>query len=197
MENKDPQTVHPLDANGKEWFMPYCSIIIIIIIRSYSFWYLYILSLRYIMRQQGQLEAGGGGVQSRPDPAMHLAVVACGDRLEETLTMIKSAVLFSIKHIYLHIFAEDQLHASFMEAVSYKYLEVCLSLCVDHILFCVFVHAIQYLSVFQLESWPGFIHSKFNYTVYSISFPSENAAEWKKLFKPCASQRLFLPVSYK
>ncbi|KAM8740088.1 glucoside xylosyltransferase 1 isoform 2-T2 [Acanthopagrus schlegelii] len=114
----------------------------------------------YIMRQQGQLEAGGGGVQSRPDPAMHLAVVACGDRLEETLTMIKSAVLFSIKHIYLHIFAEDQLHASFMEA---------------------------------LESWPGFIHSKFNYTVYSISFPSENAAEWKKLFKPCASQRLFLP----
>uniref|UniRef100_A0AAV2IUC8 Glucoside xylosyltransferase 1 n=1 Tax=Knipowitschia caucasica TaxID=637954 RepID=A0AAV2IUC8_KNICA len=28
-------------------------------------------------------------------------------------------------------------------------------------------------------------------------FPSENAAEWKKLFKPCASQRLFLPLILK
>ncbi|XP_041819982.1 glucoside xylosyltransferase 1 [Chelmon rostratus] len=119
---------------------------------------------RYIMRQQGQVEAGGGGLQSRPETPMHLAVVACGERLEETLTMIKSAVLFSIKRLHLHIFAEDQLHAGFMEA---------------------------------LESWPGFIRSKFNYTVYSISFPSENAAEWKKLFKPCASQRLFLPLILK
>uniref|UniRef100_A0A4W6D6Y2 Glucoside xylosyltransferase 1 n=1 Tax=Lates calcarifer TaxID=8187 RepID=A0A4W6D6Y2_LATCA len=116
----------------------------------------------YIMRQRGQVEAGGA--PSRPEPPMHLAVVACGERLEETLTMIKSAVLFSLRHLYLHIFAEDQLHASFMEA---------------------------------LESWPGFIRSRFNYTVYSISFPSENAAEWKKLFKPCASQRLFLPLILK
>ncbi|KAI4802827.1 hypothetical protein KUCAC02_006401 [Chaenocephalus aceratus] len=117
---------------------------------------------RYIMRQRGQVEAAGGSVQ--PDAPMHLAVVACGERLEETLTMIKSAVLFSIKHLQLHIFAEDQLHTSFMEA---------------------------------LQSWPGFIRSRFNYTVYSISFPSENAAEWKKLFKPCASQRLFLPLILK
>ncbi|XP_029350637.1 glucoside xylosyltransferase 1-like isoform X3 [Echeneis naucrates] len=120
---------------------------------------------RYIMRQRGQVEVGGGGsIQSRPEPPMHLAVVACGERLEETLTMIKSAVLFSIKRICLHIFAEDQLHATFMDA---------------------------------LESWPGFVRSRFNYTVYTISFPSENAAEWKKLFKPCASQRLFLPLILK
>uniref|UniRef100_A0A3Q3FDY9 Glucoside xylosyltransferase 1 n=1 Tax=Labrus bergylta TaxID=56723 RepID=A0A3Q3FDY9_9LABR len=98
---------------------------------------------------------------SRADrTSMHLAVVACGERLEETLTMIKSAVLFSVKQLSVHIFAEDQLHARFMEA---------------------------------LESWPDLIRSRFNYTVYSISFPSENAVEWKKLFKPCASQRLFLP----
>ncbi|KAL8221358.1 UNVERIFIED_CONTAM: hypothetical protein K2H54_066480 [Gekko kuhli] len=38
---------------------------------------------------------------------------------------------------------------------------------------------------------------KFNYTLYPISFPTENAAEWKKLFKPCASQRLFLPLILK
>ncbi|XP_029681632.1 glucoside xylosyltransferase 1 isoform X1 [Takifugu rubripes] len=116
---------------------------------------------RYIMRQQGQGEATGLG---RPDTPMHLAVVTCGDRLEETLTMIKSAILFSIRHLHLHIFAEDQLHASFMEA---------------------------------LESWPDMIRSKFSYTLYSISFPEDNAAEWKKLFKPCASQRLFLPLILK
>ncbi|XP_029969313.1 glucoside xylosyltransferase 1 [Salarias fasciatus] len=119
---------------------------------------------RYIMRQRGQVDAPGSSSRRRPEPAMHLAVVACGERLDETVTMIKSAVLFSIKRLYVHIFAEDQLHASFMEA---------------------------------LESWPGFIRSRFNYTVYSISFPSENAAEWKKLFKPCASQRLFLPLILK
>lgn len=71
-------------------------------------------AFRYIMHQRGHVDA----VQSRPEHPMHLAVVTCGDRLEETLTMIKSAVLFSIKSLYLHIFAEDQLHASFMEAVS-------------------------------------------------------------------------------
>lgn len=71
------------------------------------------------MRQQGQVEAGGAGsLLSTPERPMHLAVVACGERLEETVTMIKSAVLFSVKRLYLHIFAEDQLHASFMEAVS-------------------------------------------------------------------------------
>lgn len=74
------------------------------------------------MRQRGQAEVGGG-VRSGPEPPMHLAVVACGERLEETLTMIKSAVLFSIKRLCLHIFAEGQLHASFIEAVSRKYLE--------------------------------------------------------------------------
>lgn len=70
------------------------------------------------MRQRGRLEAGGSNARSERRPPVHLAVVACGERLEETLTMIKSAVLFSIKYLYLHIFAEDQLHASFMENVS-------------------------------------------------------------------------------
>lgn len=72
---------------------------------------------RYIMRQQGQTKTDN--LPSLPEPPMHLAVVACGDRLEETLTMAKSAVLFSIKQLHVHIFAEDQLHASFMEAVSF------------------------------------------------------------------------------
>uniref|UniRef100_A0A1A8EIX4 Glucoside xylosyltransferase 1 n=2 Tax=Nothobranchius korthausae TaxID=1143690 RepID=A0A1A8EIX4_9TELE len=119
---------------------------------------------RYIMRQHSQGEAAGNSIGIKTEPAMHLAVVACGERLQETLTMIKSAVLFSIKFLHLHVFAEDQLHDSFTQA---------------------------------LESWPRFIRRKYNYSIYSISFPSENAAEWKKLFKPCASQRLFLPLILK
>lgn len=131
-------------------------------------------SNRYIMRQwvvsdgrSGIASSAGGLAPSStrlPDASMHLGVVACGPRLEETMTMVKSAVLLSSKPLCLHIFAEDQLHASFIEA---------------------------------LESWPGSVRHRFNYTVYPITFPSDNAGEWKKLFKPCASQRLFLPLILK
>lgn len=52
------------------------------------------------------------------DGGSHLAVVACGPRLEETLTMLKSAVLLSNKPLNFHIFAEDDLQHSFRDAVS-------------------------------------------------------------------------------
>nr|XP_042120530.1 glucoside xylosyltransferase 1 isoform X2 [Peromyscus maniculatus bairdii] len=97
-------------------------------------------------------------LKTQPTEKMHLAVVACGERLEETLTMLKSALIFSIKPLQVHIFAEDQLHDSFKD---------------------------------RLDSW-SFLQ-RFNYTLYPITFPSDSAVEWKKLFKPCASQRLFLP----
>uniref|UniRef100_A0A3Q3JEG0 Glucoside xylosyltransferase 1 n=1 Tax=Monopterus albus TaxID=43700 RepID=A0A3Q3JEG0_MONAL len=96
--------------------------------------------------------------KEKSDERSHLAVVACGPRLEETLTMLKSSILFSKKPLHFYIFAEDELHDSFKNAVS------------------VFL---------------------FNFTIYSITFPKENAREWKKLFKPCASQRLFLPLILK
>lgn len=64
------------------------------------------------------------GEQKRPkEPSslqcMHLAVVACGDRLEETLIMLKSAVLFSNKRLCFHIFAEDSLKPEFEKKVSF------------------------------------------------------------------------------
>lgn len=46
----------------------------------------------------------------------------------------------------------------------------------------------------QLDQWPRFISARFQYTIYPITFSVGNAEEWKKLFKPCAAQRLFLPV---
>lgn len=98
------------------------------------------------------------------DGGSHLAVVACGPRLEETLTMLKSAILLSNKPLNFHIFAEDDLQHSFRDA---------------------------------LRSWPKMVQIKFNFTIYPITFPKDNAKEWKKLFKPCASQRLFLPLILK
>ncbi|XP_028285682.1 glucoside xylosyltransferase 1 isoform X1 [Parambassis ranga] len=109
-------------------------------------------------------ERSGSAAEEHADERSHLAVVACGPRLEETITMLKSAVLFSRKPLHFYIFAEDELHKGFRKA---------------------------------LESWPRTVQNKFNFTVYPITFPKENAREWKKLFKPCASQRLFLPLILK
>ncbi|NXT56868.1 GXLT2 xylosyltransferase, partial [Pluvianellus socialis] len=97
-------------------------------------------------------------------PCMHLAVVACGDRLEETLIMLKSAVLFSNRRLCFHIFAEDSLKPEFEK---------------------------------KLKEWPSSYTKKFEYNIYPITFSVGNAQEWKKLFKPCAAQRLFLPVILK
>ncbi|XP_012735864.2 glucoside xylosyltransferase 1 isoform X1 [Fundulus heteroclitus] len=109
-------------------------------------------------------EKSSSATNQPKDERSHLAVVACGPRLEETLTMLKSAVLFSNKPLHFYIFAEDELHGSFRKA---------------------------------LELWPVTIQAKFTFSIYPIMFPEENASEWKKLFKPCASQRLFLPLLLK
>ncbi|XP_008318674.1 glucoside xylosyltransferase 2 isoform X2 [Cynoglossus semilaevis] len=102
--------------------------------------------------------------QTQPGEFMHLAVVACGDRLDETLTMIKSALLFNLKKIKFHIFAEDPLAPQFEK---------------------------------RLKQWPRSVSVKFQYAIYPITFSVGDADEWKKLFKPCAAQRLFLPVILK
>ncbi|XP_057693610.1 glucoside xylosyltransferase 1-like isoform X2 [Corythoichthys intestinalis] len=103
-------------------------------------------------------------VEDYGNEGSHLAVVACGPRLNETLNMLKSAILLSRKPLKFHIFADDELQGSFQNA---------------------------------LNSWPRSVQTKFNFTIYPITFPSGNEKEWKKLFKPCASQRLFLPLILK
>nr|XP_057944523.1 glucoside xylosyltransferase 2-like [Doryrhamphus excisus] len=112
-------------------------------------------------KSKSQRNTGGRLTKhKRAEEVMHLAVVACGNRLEETLTLVKSAVLFSLKKIKFHIFAEDSLTPQFKE---------------------------------KLSGWPRFVTAKFLYDLYPITFSVGNADEWKKLFKPCAAQRLFLP----
>ncbi|XP_020348555.1 glucoside xylosyltransferase 2 isoform X3 [Oncorhynchus kisutch] len=116
-------------------------------------------------RQRSDMGVGWpASKRTRAEEVMHLAVVACGNRLDETLTMVKSALLFSIKSIKFHIFAEDPLTSQFEKGLS---------------------------------QWPHAITNKFQYSIYPITFSVGNAEEWKKLFKPCAAQRLFLPVILK
>uniref|UniRef100_A0A3P9BMZ1 Glucoside xylosyltransferase 1 n=1 Tax=Maylandia zebra TaxID=106582 RepID=A0A3P9BMZ1_9CICH len=114
----------------------------------------------HLLRKRPGLEGLRDLKAESRDERSHLAVVACGPRLEETITMLKSAVLFSKKPLHFYIFAEDELHKSFRNTVS----------------------------IFR---------ARFNSSIYPITFPKENAREWKKLFKPCASQRLFLPLILK
>lgn len=47
------------------------------------------------------------------------------------------------------------------------------------------------LLTLKMESFQKFYN--FTFLLKEISFPEENAETWRKLFKPCASQRLFLP----
>jgi UDP-xylose:glucoside alpha-1,3-xylosyltransferase len=53
-----------------------------------------------------------------------LAVVACGDRLSETLVMIKSAILFTQKPLNFIVLADDPLIASFKEKVEFCSLNI-------------------------------------------------------------------------
>ncbi|KAM8866976.1 glucoside xylosyltransferase 2 [Synchiropus picturatus] len=116
-------------------------------------------------KSKSQMKAGRVVTKrGRREEVMHLAVVACGNRLDETLTLVKSALLFSLKKIKFHIFAEDPLTAQFKE---------------------------------KLDQWPRSVSKKFLYALYPITFSVGDAEEWKRLFKPCAAQRLFLPVILK
>ena len=45
------------------------------------------------------------------------------------------------------------------------------------------------------EGFPPNARENMEFTLYNISYPpGEDIRKWKNLFKPCASQRLFLPV---
>lgn len=93
-----------------------------------------------------------------------LAVVACGQRLSETLTLLKSAILFNEDGppLRIIILAEENLKIGFRE---------------------------------KLTDWQNIVKNRFIFDILSLSFPKNNTEEWKRLFKPCAAQRLFLPVS--
>lgn len=101
-----------------------------------------------------------------PPSEIVIAVVACGMRLQETLNMIKTAIIFITDDIPLKfmIVAENNLMDGFRE---------------------------------KLDDWQKLTKNRFTFEIFPLTFPAQNAKEWKQLFKPCAAQRLFLPVSSK
>jgi hypothetical protein len=49
----------------------------------------------------------------------------------------------------------------------------------------------------KLEAWPADIRDRLVFTILPIQYPSDQEEKkWRQLFKPCASQRLFIPVSF-
>lgn len=101
-----------------------------------------------------------------PDDEVVICVVSCGtDRLDETLTMLKSALVFSKRPLRFIVISDYKLIPAFHE---------------------------------KLTEWKQIVNRTFEFTVRPISFPiDKDAKEWRMLFKPCAAQRLFLPVSFK
>lgn len=94
-----------------------------------------------------------------------IVVVSCGMRQQETLNLLKSAIIFGFEHrLKFIVMTEDSLMTGFRE---------------------------------KLEDWSSITKNKFTFQVLPLIFPKENEAEWRNLFKPCAAQRLFLPVSTK
>ncbi|XP_042232535.1 glucoside xylosyltransferase 1-like [Homarus americanus] len=92
---------------------------------------------------------------------MVLAVVCCGDRLNETHIMLKSAAALSHSPLMMIVFTEDPLKPIFED---------------------------------MYASWPADVRERVSLNLHSIIFPpGQDAAAWRKLFKPCASQRLFMP----
>jgi UDP-xylose:glucoside alpha-1,3-xylosyltransferase len=94
------------------------------------------------------------------ESVINLSVVACGDRVPETLNLLKSALMFTRSLLHFYIITEADLKEAFIN---------------------------------QFQEWPQFIQDKFKFTLIEPKFPAQNALEWRKLFKLCASQRLFLP----
>ncbi|KAF4024058.1 hypothetical protein G4228_015714, partial [Cervus hanglu yarkandensis] len=76
------------------------------------------VSLKKSARRPGELRSFQAVLP--PELWIHLAVVACGNRLEETLVMLKSAVLFSHRKMQFHIFTEESLKPEFDKQVILK-----------------------------------------------------------------------------
>lgn len=93
---------------------------------------------------------------------IHIVAVVCGERINETLVLIKSALITCRSDIRFILFT-DEAATSTLNRV--------------------------------LNLWPKEILKRLQMDLRPITFPAEKTDEWRKLFKPCASQRLFLPVS--
>ncbi|KAM7307441.1 glucoside xylosyltransferase 1, partial [Ixodes scapularis] len=45
----------------------------------------------------------------------------------------------------------------------------------------------------RIIQWPASVFTRITYDLRLVTFPKEDFKKWKQLFKPCSTQRLFLP----
>ncbi|MEO6193729.1 MAG: glycosyl transferase family 90 [Thermoanaerobaculia bacterium] len=81
-------------------------------------------------------------------PGIHLAVTACGDRLEEALVMLQSAARSARGPLNLHIFADDELRPRFQERLQAWPAEVRKKIAWT-------LYPISYPGVEDAEKWRG------------------------------------------
>ena len=119
------------------------------------------LYLWIIDYDQRRMLAHVGISSSKHKAVMHVAVVLCGgNRLQETLIMMKSALLLSKRTLHFHAFVDDD------------------NVYVDE----------------ELRRWPDIVKARLTVTLYPVSYPNNiDMKEWRAMYKPCATQRLFLP----
>nr|CAB3251447.1 glucoside xylosyltransferase 1-like [Phallusia mammillata] len=97
------------------------------------------------------------------DNAIHVAVVACGNDDRVLETLV------NIKSMVIFTKKPIKFHIFTEDTLKDKFLQT-------------------------LGSWPVTVQSKFSFQLHSVTYPEDgNQHQWKKLFKLCASQRLFLP----
>uniref|UniRef100_H2ZK09 UDP-D-xylose:beta-D-glucoside alpha-1,3-D-xylosyltransferase n=1 Tax=Ciona savignyi TaxID=51511 RepID=H2ZK09_CIOSA len=101
---------------------------------------------------------------SRPsDPPIHVAVVACGGEDRVEETIV------NIKALVLFSTIRITFHVFADEELQPSFRD-------------------------RIKKWPSYFRRQFTYTIYNITYPEDGQQEnWRRLFKPCASQRLFLP----
>ncbi|XP_042896940.1 glucoside xylosyltransferase 1 isoform X2 [Parasteatoda tepidariorum] len=111
---------------------------------------------KMISHENGNITRYGNGTEM-----VKLAVVLCGDRLNQTLITLKSALIFSKAPLHFIIVLDEDNRQLLKE---------------------------------KILKWPEKILKRISFEIHPISFPlGEEGNEWKKLFKLCACQRLFLP----
>lgn len=134
----------------------------LLLIASQRHRYFDITQFQELTQQEKTEKATTEAIISASGGLVTICVVCCGnERLHETLTMTKSALLLSRRPLRVIILTEDDLKQAFEE---------------------------------KLSEWEGVVgESKFKYELRPLRFPNDKADEWRKLFKPCAAQRLFLP----
>eukprot|EP00051_Salpingoeca_urceolata_P005961 m.79286 g.79286 ORF g.79286 m.79286 type:complete len:387 (-) comp14620_c0_seq2:2081-3241(-) len=95
------------------------------------------------------------------EPAMHVAIVACGKPAHQDAQTLLSSALRSTRRgtLMFHLVTDDATPDGELARA--------------------------------LGSWPW--PSRAGYQLHELRFPEQPTRQWKALFKPCASQRLFFP----